>query len=220
MAGEPLHRYRAAVGVLVTPPEVLATSISLTIFVKAEKQTSHKSFHWFWCLVLLAFFFPTPRYRAELNLTVFYVHHNLATNSPHAMLEIWLTSVFNLKGKYQKKLYHLQINECNFFPIWKMICSHFQHPVLVDVISMRKSRSCGSRLFTDQLRTIPGLCMFVCLSFFKCTNHLQTQQCLRWLWTRFVSHFVSHYILWYYMAPDTILCLDKVVKTILLPHSC
>lgn len=31
------------------------------------------------------------------------------------MLEICLVSVFNLKGKYQKKLYHLQINECDLF---------------------------------------------------------------------------------------------------------
>lgn len=31
------------------------------------------------------------------------------------MLEICLTSVFDLKGKYQKKLYHLQIDECDFF---------------------------------------------------------------------------------------------------------
>jgi len=31
------------------------------------------------------------------------------------MLEIFLTSVFNLQGKYQKKLYHIQIDECDFF---------------------------------------------------------------------------------------------------------
>lgn len=31
------------------------------------------------------------------------------------MLEICLTSVFNLKGKYQEKLYHLQIDERDIF---------------------------------------------------------------------------------------------------------
>lgn len=46
MAGDRLHQHRASVW------------FSLTIFVKVEKQTSRKSFHWF--LVLLAFF-PKPQ---------------------------------------------------------------------------------------------------------------------------------------------------------------
>jgi len=131
------------------------------------------------------FFFPlssTPD--TELNWIwqcFLYVHHNFATNSPHAMLEICLTSVFNLKGKYQKILYCLQVDGCDFlffsflffFPFCKMICSHFQHPLLADGISMRKSRYLWSRLFTVQLSTLLPLC-FLCVR--KCTNSLQIQQ--------------------------------------------
>lgn len=65
IAGEPLHQDRAAVWILVTPPGMIAFSFSLTIFVKVEKQTSHKSFHWFWCLVLLAFF-PKPQIQSGI----------------------------------------------------------------------------------------------------------------------------------------------------------
>lgn len=109
MSGEPLHQHRAAVWLTVTPLRTFALLFSLTISIKVKRQTS--LIYQFWWLFF--FFVPLLSPNIELNRTwqcFLYVHHNFATNSPHAMLEICLTNVFSLKGKYQKEWYHFEID--------------------------------------------------------------------------------------------------------------
>lgn len=139
-----------------------------------KNHASHKSFHWFWyCFFLL---FPKLQIQSWTELDSVFFMFIIVLLQTHRMLcwkSAWQVFLIWRENTRRSCIACKLVDVIFFFFPFCKTCSHFQHRLLADGISMRKSRYRWSRLFTVQLSTLLPL-SFLCVR--KCTNNLQIQQ--------------------------------------------